>query len=137
MREIRDFGHPLHCRLLHEANPALKIVIVHGVEDASCPVLPKILQYHNMLAVGLDVDAHFLTQFDVDGVAVTTTGHPVGDREQVVIKYADVYMREDAPLAKSTAAPSDFTRRGTFDYPTGKGKFTITFDGPPTIEFTP
>ncbi|MHB8995827.1 MAG: alpha/beta hydrolase family protein [Armatimonadota bacterium] len=137
MREIRDFGHPQHCRLLHEANPSLQIVIVHGVDDASCPVLPKILQYHNMLAAGLDVDAHFLTEFDVDGQAVTTTGHPVGDREQVVIKYAAVYMKEDGRLAKSTTAPSDFTRGGAFEYPTTTGRYVITFDGPPRIAFEP
>lgn len=135
MREIRDFGHPAHCRLLHEANPGLKIVIVHGVDDEPCPVLPKILQYHNLLAAGLDVDAHFLTDFDVDGIAVTTTGHPVGDREQVVLKYADIYMSERGRLAKATTGPSDFTRASAFEYPTTNGRYVVDFSGPPTIDF--
>lgn len=137
MQQIRDFGNPEHCRLLHDANPGLKIVIVHGVHDQSCPVLPKILQYHNMLAAGLDVDAHFLTDFDVDGTVITTTGHPVGDREQVVLKYASVYMSEDGRMARATAGPSDFTRGGTFAYPTSKGKYVLDFTAAPTIEFVP
>lgn len=137
MQQLRDFGDPAHCRLLQEANPGLKIVIVHGVDDESCPVLPKIDQYRHMLAAGLDVDGHFLTAFDVDGVAVTTTGHPVGDREQVVIKYAAVYLCEAGTLAKATGGPSDFARGGRFHYPTAAGAYEIDFDGPPTIRFLP
>lgn len=137
MIEIRDFGHPEHCRLLHEANPNLKIVIVHGVDDASCPVLPKILQYHNMLAAGLDVDAHFITDFDVDGIVLKTTGHALGDREQIIIKYADVYMKEDGKFARATAGPSDFTRGGTVEYSTSGGSYVVDFSGPPTIAFVP
>ena len=137
MREIRDFGNLKHCRLLQAANPNLQIVIVHGVHDESCPVLPKIAQYQNMVRAGISVDAHFLTEFDVDGQAVTTTGHPVGDREQVVIKYADVYMREDGKLARATSGPSDFSRGGQFEYPTSGGKYVIDFSGAPTISFVP
>jgi len=45
MQRIRDFGDPEHCRLLHAANPALTIVIAHGVDDRTCPVVPKIRQF--------------------------------------------------------------------------------------------
>lgn len=135
MQEIRDFGHPKHCRLLKAANPTLKIVIVHGLNDATCPVVPKIEQYRNMVAAGLEVDGHFLTPLDVDGVAVTDTGHAVGDREQVVIKYADEYLREDGRFPKATQGPSDFTRGGEFAYPTSNGQYVISFDGPPTVRF--
>ncbi|MGD9497424.1 MAG: alpha/beta hydrolase family protein [Armatimonadota bacterium] len=136
-QRIRDFGDLEHCRLLSAANPDLKIVIVHGVDDLSCPVVPKIRQYANMVEAGLDVDAHFLTALDVDGEAVTTTGHPVGDREQVVIKYADAYMREDGALARATSGASDFARGGSFEYPTANGRFVIDFSAYPTIAFIP
>lgn len=135
MQEIRDFGHPEHCRLLKAANPDLKIVIVHGLDDASCPVVPKIEQYRNLVAAGLEVDAHFLTPLDVDGVAVKGTGHAVGDREQVVIKYADEYLREDGRFAKATSGPSDFTRGSEVTYPTTNGQYVISYDGPPVIRF--
>ena len=135
MQQIRDFGNLDHCKLLRAANPGLKIVIVHGLTDPTCPPIPKIEQYANMLRAGLSVDGHFLTEADVDGTAVTTTGHPVGNREQVVIKYADEYMKEDGKLKKATAGPSDFTRVGTFEYPTTGGKFVIDFTAAPTIKF--
>jgi len=135
MQEIRDFGNLAHCKLLHAANPGLQIVIVHGTRDTTCPPIPKVEQYANMLRAGLAVDGHFLTEADVDGTVITTTGHPVGNRELVVIKYADVYMKEDGKLKKATAGPSDFTRGGTFEYPTSGGKFVIDFAGAPTITF--
>lgn len=135
MQEIRDFGHPAHCRLLKAANPALKIVIVHGVTDRSCPVVHKIRQYGEMVKAGLDVDAHFLTEFDVDGVAVTSTGHAVGHRDKVVMKYADVYLREDGARARSTACASDFERGGVVEYPTSNGTVVIDYSAYPTIRF--
>lgn len=135
MQEIRDFGNLAHCKLLKAANPSLKIVIVHGTSDTSCPVVPKIAQFQNMIAAGLEVDAHFLTPVDVDGTAITTTGHAVGDREQVVIRYADEYLKESGKLKKATAEPSDFSRGGTFEYPTSGGKYVIDYSGVPTITF--
>jgi len=137
MQEIRDFGHLEHCRLLHEANPDLKIVTVHGVDDQSCPVVPKIGQYQRMVQAGLDVDGHFLTPFDVDGEAVTCTTHPVGRRDRVVMKYADVYMKEDGEFAKATTGPSDFSRGGQFEYPTTSGRYVIDFSAYPQIRFDP
>lgn len=135
MQQIRDFGHPEHCRLLHKANPNLKIVIVHGVDDMVCPVVPKIEQFRNMIAAGISVDGRFLTPIDVDGEAVTTTGHPVGNRDRVVMKYADEYLLPDGRLARRTLQDNDFQRGGTFEYPTTNGKYVIDFDGYPTIDF--
>ncbi len=137
MQEIRDFGNIEHCRLLKAANPNLKIIIVHGVDDSSCPVLPKIAQYKNMLTAGLSVDAHFLTEFDVDGTVITTTGHPVGNRERVVIKFADVYMKEDGKFAKSVSGPTDFSAKAEFAYPTTNGKYVIDYSAYPNISFEP
>ncbi|MFA7628629.1 MAG: DUF2920 family protein [Candidatus Dojkabacteria bacterium] len=135
MQEIRDFGHPEHCKILRAANPQLKIVIVHGVADTSCPVSAKLLQYRNMLVAGISVDAHFLTEFDVDGKAVKDTGHSVGDREQVVVKYADVYLKEDGALARKLSAPNDFVRKGTVEYPTANGKYIVDYSGYPKVSF--
>jgi len=135
MREIRDFGNLEHCRRLRAANPGLKIVIVQGTEDASCPAALKIRQFANMIEAGLQADGRFLTAADIDGIAVTTTGHAVGDLEQVVIKYADEYMKEKGKLAKATAGPSDFSRGGAFEYPTSGGRFLIDFSAAPTIRF--
>jgi predicted peptidase len=135
MQEIRDFGNPLHCRILHAANPKLKIVIVHGAGDKTCPLLPKITQYRNMLESGISVDAHFITEFDVDGSIIKDTGHAVGNREQVVVKFADVYMKENGAFAKSLSAPNDFSRKGKVEYPTSNGKYIIDYSSYPNISF--
>ena len=135
MQRIRDFGDPEHCRLLHAANPVLTIVIAHGVGDRTCPVVPKIRQFANMVEAGISVDGHFLTEVDVDGSLITTTGHAVGNREQIVLEYAGDYMREDGRFARATTGDSDFTRGGTFEYPTETGAFVIDFSGYPTISF--
>ncbi|MFP4248054.1 MAG: alpha/beta hydrolase family protein [Armatimonadota bacterium] len=135
MRRIRDFGDSEHCRLLAEANPGLKIVIAHGVDDASCPVVPKIEQFARMTAAGVDVDGRFLTESDVDGYAVKTTGHAVGRRDRVVGKYADDYLLPEGRLTKRTGQENDFQRGGVFEYPSDNGRFVIDFDGSPTIAF--
>jgi len=101
MQRIRDFGNPEHCRLLHAANPNLKIVIAHGVDDRTCPVVPKIRQFANMVEAGLDVDGHFFTAADVDGSLITTTGHAAGDREQIVLQLASDYVRMARRLAEA------------------------------------
>jgi poly(3-hydroxybutyrate) depolymerase len=135
MRRIRDFGDAEHCALLAAANPALKLVIVHGVDDASCPVVPKMKQFARMTGAGMDVDGRFLTEVDVDGYAVTTTGHPVGNRDRVVMKYADDYMLPEGRLAKRTEQENDFQRGGSFEYPTDNGRFVLNYEGYPTVAF--
>lgn len=135
MRRIRDFGDPEHCRLLAEANPALQIVIVHGVDDASCPVAPKMEQFARMTAAGMHVDGRFLTEVDVDGYAVTTTGHPVGRRDLVVMKYADDYLLPNGRLAKRSGRENDFQRGGAFEYPGDEGTFVLDFEGYPRVEY--
>ncbi len=135
MRRIRDFGDSEHCALLAAANPGLKIVIVHGVDDASCPVAPKMEQFARMTAAGMNVDGRFLTEIDVDGYAVKTTGHPVGTRDRVVMKYADDYMLPEGRLARRTQQENDFQRGGVFEYPGSDGTFEINFEGYPKIEY--
>lgn len=137
MQEIRDFGNLEHCKLLHEANPDLQIVICHGVDDRSCPVVHKVTQFRNMLMAGIRVDGHFFTPAMVDGVAVKSTDHAVGDREQVTIKFADEYMKEAGKFAKQTSGDSDFTRKAVFEYPTTNGKYVIDYSAYPTIAFVP
>lgn len=134
-QEIRDFALLEHCRLRARVNPDLKVIIVHGLDDTSCPVVPKIGQFQRMVQAGLKVDGHFLTPADIDQVAVKSTGHSVGDRMQVVFKYADVYLKEDGKLARATTDPNDFARGDTFIYPTTNGQFVIDFSDYPKIKF--
>jgi len=135
MQEIRDFGNLEHCRLLHQANPGLQIVIIHGVADPTCPVVPKIRQFANMVEAGIDVDAHFLTEVDIDGEVVANIEHSIGNWPGLIARYADEYLKEDGKFARQTEGPSDFMRRETFEYPTTNGKHVIDYSGYPTIAF--
>lgn len=134
-QRIRDFGDPEHCRLLAQANPDLKLVIIHGTADTTCPVVPKIRQFANMVAAGLDVDGRFLTAADVDGEAVTRPDHEIGRMELATEKYAGVYLRPDGPLARRRTGPSDFDLGGEVVYPVEDGRYVIDYSGPATVRF--
>jgi len=136
MQQIRDPGEPEHLRIQFEANPANKVVIVHGVDDLSCPVVHKATIFRNMLAAGFKPDGHFLTPRDVDGVTFTTTGHPVGDRQKVVEQLADEYMKQDGKFALAVPDKNDFEREGKVVYPVAGGSYVVDYSaGAPTISF--
>ena len=136
MMEIRDPGHPAHLQVQFAANPDNKVIIVHGLDDLSCPAVPKIAIYRNMVGAGFRPDAHFLTPWFVDGEAVTTTGHPVGHRDKVVERFADDYLLEEGRLALQVPGPNDFERADQVLFPTGGGRFVVDYSGgPPSVRF--
>ncbi len=134
-RRIRDFGDLEHCRLLAPMAPELKLVIIHGLADTVCPVVPKIRQFANMIEAGLDVDAHFLTAADVDGVSVTAPNHEIGAMQLATDRYAGMYLRPDGPLARRRTGPPDFDLRGEIAYPVEGGRYVVSYDGPATVRF--
>jgi len=135
MQQIRDPGDPRHLATQFEANPQNKVVIVHGLDDASCPAVHKITIFRNMVAAGFRPDAHFLTAIDVDGEVISTTGHAVGAREKIVERFADLYMLPDGKLALQVPGPDDFESAAEVVYPTDGGKFVVSYAGPPTVRF--
>ncbi len=137
MQEIRDFGNAQHCKLLHEANPDLQIVIIHAMGDCVCPVVPKIMQFHNIVQAGIMVDGRFLSEYDIDGDAVEDIGHSIGPWCKLIPKFADDYLLENGRLAKATSGNNDFMRCGTVEYPTTNGRYIVDYRGYPFIEFVP
>ena len=135
LQQIRDPGNPEHLRLQFAANPKAKVVIVHGLDDASCPAVHKIAIFRNMVAAGFRPDAHFLTERDVDGAVFTTTGHPVGNRLKVTEQVADDYMLEAGKLALQVPGPDDFERGQDVVFPTANGRVVVRFQGPPELCF--
>jgi len=134
-QRIRDFGDLEHCRLLAQANPDLKIVILHGIRDTVCPVAPKIAQFANMVEAGLDVDGHFLTEADVDGEAVTAPDHSIGAMELATEKYAGAYLRPDGPFTRRRNGPTDFELGVPLEYSVAGGRYVIDYSGPATVRF--
>lgn len=135
MQQIRDPGNPEHLRLQFEANPTAKVIIVHGLDDASCPAVHKIGVFRNMVAAGFRPDTHFLTTRNVDGTVFTTTGHPVGNRQKVTELVADDYLLEAGKLALQVPGPDDFERGEDVVFPTSNGRVVVRFQGPPELRF--
>ncbi|NLF17572.1 MAG: DUF2920 family protein [Lentisphaerae bacterium] len=134
-QQIRDPGDPDHLRLQAEANPANKIIIVHGLDDASCPAVHKIGIFRNLVEAGFRPDAHFLTARDIDGEVFKTTGHAVGNRLLVTQRVADDYLLETGRLAVQVPGPDDFERATAVVYPTRQGRVIIDFATEPTLRY--
>ncbi len=135
MQQIRDPGRPEHLKLQYEANPTNKVIICHGLDDRSCPAVHKISIFRDMVDAGFHPDGHFFTPWHVDGIAVKSTEHPVGDRQKVVEKFADVYMLEDGKFALQVPGPTDFERGEEVVFPTDNGRYIVDFSGAPTVRF--
>jgi len=135
-QELRHVGHPAHLAIMKRLGNCAKIVIVHGVDDASCPVADAQEMAAHMRKAGLDVEPHFLTQADVDGRAVKTTGHALGDRTQIVFRFAESYLAPDRSSSLVRRTASDFDRRDEVCYPTGGGRYMISYkNGYPIARF--
>ncbi len=135
-QEIRYVGNPAHLDVMKQLGNQAKIVIVHGVDDASCPVADAQEMAANMRTAGLDVEPHFLTKADVDGQAVKTTGHSLGDRTRIVFRFAGRYLSPDGPDTLARRTPTDFDRRDQVHYPTSGGDYVISYaKGYPIAQF--
>ena len=134
-QEIRDPGNLDHLRKQFEMNPKEKYIIVHSLDDGTCSVFDKIAIFRNMVEVGYRPSAVFVTPQDVDGTAVTTTDHPVGNPHQIYIKYGDEYFRQDGKFACRRDSETDFERHHQISYDVTGGVWTMDYFGLPTIAF--
>ena len=137
MQEIRDIGNPIHLAMLKKMGNNTKIVVVHGVDDKYCLVSDKKRVVANMRKAGLDIDAHFLEEKDVDGKLITGTGHACGDRTAILIHFADKYLSEKSADMKKNGK-TDFEIKGVIHYPTSNGYYSISYaNGYPVGKFIP
>ncbi len=134
MQEIRDLGNPAHLKLTKQYGNQCKIVVVHGTSDNLCLVADKQRVVAAMLAAGLDVEPHFITDADIDGKMIRNTGHSIGDRTGILLKFAAPYLTPGNPLLCRLTDPCDFVRHAAIRYPTSDGVVTINYlDGWPQL----
>ncbi len=133
MQEIRDPGHLPHLRTFKKINPNNKVVIVHGQDDYSCAVVDKIRIFKNMVKTGFRPSAYFLTESDVDGEVITTSGHAVGDRLKVIVRYAGQFLEENGAFSAEVSGPNDFEKAEKVEFPCTNGKYIVDFSGLPTV----
>ncbi len=126
---LRFVGHPDHLATMKTLGNSAKVIVVHGVDDASCPFEDAREMAENMQAAGIDVEPHYITSDKVDGKVFTTTGHALGDRTRIVAQVADKYLLPDSPDAAVRTASSDFKLRDTdVRYNTPVGAYVISYE---------
>jgi hypothetical protein len=126
---LRFVGHPDHLAAMKTLGNSTKVIVVHGVDDASCPFDDAREMVENMREAGIDVDAHFITSDKVDGEVFTTTGHPLGNRTRIVFQVADRYLLPDSPDAAVRETESDFELGDSeVRYDTPTGTYVISYE---------
>ncbi|MCC6699235.1 MAG: DUF2920 family protein [Candidatus Hydrogenedentes bacterium] len=136
-QSIRFIGNPAHLKKMKALGNSAKVVAIHGTQDVYCLPGDAREMAVNMAAAGLDVDAHFITEADVDGVAIKASDHSLGDRTEIVLKYAARYLEPGGPDAVVRKTSSDFDLRDTaVRYDTPNGAYAISYaDGLPVGTF--
>ena len=135
---LRFVGEPQHLATLKSLQPSSKVIVVHGVDDTTCPFEDAREMVANMQAAGLDVEPHFIGKDDLDGSVFTSTGHPLGNRTEIVFRVAEKYLVPDGPQTLHRTGPSDFDRGEDIRYETANGQFVISYDsGVPVGVFMP
>ena len=127
-QELRFVGSPRHLAAMKELNHRTKIVVVHGVNDSTCPFADAQEMVRNMKAADLDVVAYFIDECDLNATAFTSLGHALGNRTQIVFQVAGKYLLPDGVDARRRVGPSDFEQRSKIVYETTNGQFLISFD---------
>jgi len=125
---IRFVGHPRHLDQMRRLGTGAKVVVVHGTTDDTCPTADAREMVANMRAAGIDVEPHFIDRKRLDGKVFTSTGHPLGNRTEIVFRVAGNYLRSDGAQTLLRNGLSDFDRRDTLvRYRTPNGAYTISY----------
>lgn len=142
-QELRFVGNPYHLRIMRGLGSSSRIVVVHGIDDTTCPYPDAVEMVENMRRAGLDVQPNWIGQEQLDGTVFTSAGHSLGDRTRIVLRH----FPENNPSQGATGkAPpgllrkgrSDFELREEIEYPTSQGAFVISYrDGAPIGRFEP
>lgn len=134
-QEIRDIGNPTHLDALHKANPDLKFIIVHGLDDTSCSIHDKLRVFQNLITAGFRPSTLFVTPEEVDGTVINTKEHHLGVPRLIYEKFGDEFFKTDGIHAKRKETPTDFELKETVRLPVTGGVWTVDFSGIPTIDF--
>ncbi len=135
-QQLRFVGDPTHLEVMKKLGNSARVIVVHGVDDTSCPIADAREMVANMESAKLTVEPWFITPAEVDGKAILSPGHSLGNRTLIVFKVADQYLLPDSPKAAVREGPSDFERREDIVYPTVNGRFVISYaEGYPVGRF--
>lgn len=119
-QEIRFIGHPGHLEVMKKLGNRAEIFVVHGRDDRTCPFSDTEQMVSNFKAADLAVNPHFVRKEEIDGKIFTSSGHALGNRTEIAIRFASG--------AFSRNYPSDFELRDEkVRYPVTGGEFVISY----------
>jgi len=135
---IRFVGYPPHLAAMKQSGNQAKVIVIHGADDDLIPCEDSREMVENMDQAGLDVQPHFVTKADVDGRAVQSAGHILGDWTAIVFRYGDTHLKPDSPAVRRRTGPTDFEARRDVCYRTQTGAYIISYtDGFPEGRYEP
>ena len=125
---LRFVGHPQHLKQMQALGNEAQIVVSHGTSDSTCPIAHAREMVANLQTARFPVDAHFISDADIDGKAITNTGHGVGNRTLIVDKFAAKYLLVDGVHAATRKGKTDFECRDELvKYSTLNGSYIISY----------
>lgn len=137
-QELRYVGNPDHAAILKNLGATAKIVIVHGVDDTTCPFADAQEMAGWLKRAGLDVETHWVAKKDLDGKIFTSSGHALGDRTKIVFQVAGKYLEPGAGSVLERQGQTDFERGEDIRFATADGAFVISYaKGYPVGRFEP
>jgi dienelactone hydrolase len=137
-QELRYLGNPDHLAAVKRLGPTAKIIVVHGVDDTTCPFADAQEMVAWMKRAAIDVEPRFIGKKDLDGKIFTSSGHSLGDRTKIVFQVAGKYLEPNGAEVLLRKGPCDFERREDIRYRTSNGVFVISYaKGYPVGRFEP
>lgn len=138
-QDLRFVGHPQHLAVMKELQSQAKMVVVHGVDDATCSFADAEQLVDALRKAKLDVEPHFIDKARVDGRVFTSSGHALGDRTEIVLQVAGGYLAEAGKQALRRRGKTDFELGDErVRYRTPDGEFVVSYRaGYPVGRFDP
>lgn len=128
-QQLRFIGNPDHLQTMRSLGNACKIVVVHGMEDKTCPVEDTQELVRNLKRAKLNVDTHFVARSLVDGKLFRDAKHSLGDRTQILQHFAHDYFLSKGPRMLRRACKSDFDLCDELvRFRTANGQFVISYE---------
>jgi lysophospholipase L1-like esterase/cephalosporin-C deacetylase-like acetyl esterase len=138
-QDLRFASHPQHLAVMKQLGNSCRTIVVHGVDDTTCPFADAEELVANYQAAGLTVEPHFIAKKDLDGEVFTSSGHPLGNRTKIVLQVAGKYLTPGSPEAIGRQGNNDFDLHDELvRYKTPGGEFVISYAaGFPVGRFEP
>lgn len=136
MQELRDPGNPMHLALAAKWKNSAKIVVIHGQDDNACLCADMQRVVGAMQQAGLDVTPHYIGKQDIDGTIIMDSGHAIGNRTELLERFAGAYLTPSSPMLCRLQGPTDFERQTILEFPTSNGICKVSYaKGWPEITF--